>query len=368
MSIFTKKTANSFGALTLPIIIGCLSSFYLVQNKYLAIVIVLIPLLLAFFSYAFPSKMGKLEVYLLLYLVVIAFTQLIVLQNIESLSFVFTIFSFFVFLMVYKNRNKNELLTISKFVLIFVIAIGIVDTIYRFRNPVSGLYYTGIHFFYQFKGRGLLYIDTNNTGMLMLSSICFYHYLKSKNLIKNRVIYLFLLSLLVLTFSRACYIGYIFFLLVFSKKIPTIVKVLVGTFAFIYVLLNLNSLGTDDISFQSKLSFYDTAVTYFRTESITNQLIGIGMSNSIQTFGIYTHSWPFTYSIEAGWIAFAMTICLFVAIIRQTKRALFIIAPYLLAGLSFYPVFNPYFYCFIAIIIYIEKDFKKAKTLSRSLR
>lgn len=354
MRNYMSKNLKSSNALFLAIVIGCLSSFYLVQNKYLAIGIIVAPLLIAFATRFFSSKMNGLSLYVLFYMLFMAFTQLLVLRDFESLSFLFTVFSFFVFLMVYKNKDKKELIIISKCIIVFIIVIGIIDTIYRFNNPVSGPYYTGIHFFYKFKGKGLLYIDTNNTGMLMLSAICFYHYLKSKKIAISPFLYTLLLALLILTFSRACYIGYALFLFIFSKKIPTFLKIVGSLAAVLYLLLNVNVSGIDDISLQSKFAIYEKAANYFLDENIFKQLIGIGMGNSIEKFGIYTHSWLLTYSVEAGWVGFVLSFFMFALIVRESKETLKLIVPYLIAGLSFYPVFNPYFYCFLALVLCFE--------------
>lgn len=351
---FEKITLGSVNSFFLTI----LSFFYLTKHSLISIIIISIPIAVECII-MFSGR--KIAIYNSMVLAIgligeILIWQLMILSDTECFSFLFTIIYFIVSMVCFSNMSEKMLKRRCEQLLLFAILMLIIDTIYRFTHPVVADYYQGVHFYLRYKGPGILYVDSNNTGMLVLALIGLCWYLKkNERNMKFIIIEILLFILLVLTFSRAAILACIIFGFLFSEKVPKCLKIGMVLTAGIFLLLNI-SLITGDVSTSEKLQMIKRVINYYQSASISKIVFGIGFANSIQELGLFTHIWPLTFGVESGVLGFCSIVIMWFMLLKESMwKSMYVVFPCLLAGLSFFPLLLPYFYCIIALIINLEK-------------
>lgn len=335
-----------------------LSFFYLQSNSTLSIIIITIPLVMEvmFIVMNVHSISGKNSVFIGIAIIIYTvFTQLLLINNAECLSFVFSVLYFILAHNSIRYLSKEDMLFFSKLLLIFGIVLLTMDTIWRFTHPVYSDFYTGVYWFYRYKSKGILFVDTNNTGMLCLAILSFLLYLNNKLNIKFRKITLVYIILLVLTFSRSSLLAYALTIVFLNKRFPKYLKVLAFLGGCYVAFLLLPSLF-DDVSTSSKFDMFLNAVEYWKEASLFEILFGVGFTNSIYKIGLFTHSWPLTFTFEFGFLGFLLIVLFWYLMYKESnKSAAYVLIPCLFAGLSYLPLLIPYVYTLVVIITMLEK-------------
>ncbi len=351
--VFTK---NIWKLNTLLLLL--LSFFYLYRNQTIALIIITIPLAIESISLLLSVHRIKLKDSILLSVIIIVYTllaQILMLKNPECLSFLFSISYFVLASTSISTLSKDDILKYLKWLLIFGIILLIFDTIYRFSNPLVSDYYVGINAYLKYKGPGILFVDTNNTGMLCLAFLGLLLYLDNIYKIKYKKINFIYFVLLILTFSRAAILAYFLLLFFINKRVPKWIKTIFFLIAMILVPIFIPKIF-GDVSTGSKIDMFIRAIAYWKNASILEILFGVGFTNSIDKIGLFTHSWPLTFTFEFGVVGFFFIILFWYFMYKESNRkALYVLFPCLFAGISYLPLLIPYIYTFVVIITELEK-------------
>jgi hypothetical protein len=216
---------------------------------------------------------------------------------------------------------------------------------------------------YQYKFGGLMYVDSNAVAIHIIIILFFIFYMEiehGQHWTKSKII---LIALLILTFSRAGWIGaflgwiYIRFLRKQKLELYLIYFFLFSIGLILFYKLYLQQKIESDLSFQSKLDIIKVVHTYISNASLNELFFGIGFSNSSDRLGIYAHNFFMVFFIESGIIGLLIIISLFVQLtIATRKRALFIIIPFLITTLSSTITFMPFLYVSLALIFLLKKN------------
>ena len=357
-----KINLISFNCLLLTIF----SCFYLTQFPTLSIVIVVFPLFIEMLLFIIFNHKLRLNVCTILSMIMILLTmvyQYFWLRNEECLSFVFSLLYFLIMFISFEHIEKRYLEKLSKVMLLFAAFILTLDAIYRFLNPRKSVFAIGEYAFYKYKGEGIIFNDTNNTGMLVLTCLGFLFYLSyyfDKSFILFKIVFTILL---VLTFCRAAIFMYLICIPFLIRKIPVSFKIVLLVLIAMVGLLFYNRI-TDyllsDASTEYKINVFSSTLDYINSKDLLTLFFGIGFTNSIKEFGTFTHSWPLTFFIEFGFIGFILILLFWFSICYITDyKALYVLAPFLLAGLSYFPLLCPYLYSACIFIYYLEKRKKE---------
>lgn len=235
----------------------------------------------------------------------------------------------------------------------------ILDFIYRFINRDSA--YEGLMFFYNFKLNGIMFRDSNFSGFVALSNFAFALYLKNRKIINFSKLKLFFYFILILiNLSRAAILAGVF-VLFYSWFVTRSKKTRLYFFLFILFFLILLipflfSLFAEDDSFGTKLDIFTKTWKYIKQINFFQFVFGNGIFTSPNHLGISGHNYFSQTIIEFGFLIFFLHIGLFIVLCFSSYgKCLYLIIPYLIAGLSMAPLSLPYFYIMNALIILIEK-------------
>ncbi len=225
-----------------------------------------------------------------------------------------------------------------------------------------------VRWIYQYKFGGLMYMDSNAVAIHIIIILFFIYYLEIEQGERWTKTKLLFLILLILTFSRAGWIGgllgwvYIRFLRKQSPGFYLINSVFLLVSFFLFYKFYLENRIESDLSLQSKLEIISNVYRYLSDASFQEILFGIGFSNSSERLGIYAHNFFMVFLIESGVIGLLLMIFLLIQFVLTTKRkALFIIIPFLITTLSSTITFMPFLYVAMALIFLLEKS--KTKNL-----
>jgi hypothetical protein len=112
----------------------------------------------------------------------------------------------------------------------------------------------------------------------------------------------------------------------------------------------------DDVSTSLKFDMFLKATEYWKEASPFEILFGVGFTNSIYKIGMFTHSWPLTFTFEFGFLGFLFIVLFWYLMYKESnKSAAYVLIPCLFAGLSYLPLLIPYVYTLVVIITMLEK-------------
>ncbi|MFD1000679.1 O-antigen ligase family protein [Ohtaekwangia kribbensis] len=215
---------------------------------------------------------------------------------------------------------------------------------------------------YQYKFGGLMYVDSNAVAIHIIIILFFIFYMEIERGEQRTKSKIALIILLVLTFSRAgwvgAFLGWIYIRFLRKQKFTFYLinflffSVTLSLFYKLYLQQKIES----DLSFQSKLDIIKVVYKYISDASLSELLFGIGFSNSSERLGIYAHNFFMVFFIESGIFGLFIIVSMFVQLTVATNRkALFIIVPFLITTLSSSITFMPFLYVSLAIIFLLEK-------------
>lgn len=299
------------------------------------------------------------------YVIYVLISQVILSGDLHTvINVLMSLVYFILSLMLIYCLSKGQLIHISIRMIQLSLPLLIFEAYYRLANPIyildNGFDYRTEEdqFFYPFKLNSIMYQDSNFVGIFILSLFFFACYLTNKFKKKLGVEKLLLVSLLLLTISRAAIISFIIFLCInyiWSKK-SVFLKI---TFLIVSIIISaagLIKISTDE-SFQTKFQLLNLFLDFFKESNIATLLFGVGFGNTKYLFGMGAHNFIITHVVESGLIGFSILLSLWLSIIiKSKKKSLIIMLPFLLVGMSLAGHAIPYLYAIFAIIITLERN------------
>jgi hypothetical protein len=257
--------------------------------------------------------------------------------------------------------NYNKVINLFFFV---TLPLLIAETIIRYAYPIGIDQFVEMGrediIFYIFKFNSIMFPDSNFTAILILCIISSFFYLKSINSEnKNRLIFIILYVLLILTLSRAAILSGILLLLLFKFR-DVIYKfrkfILFFSPIFLLVIISYITLIEDD-SIKVKFQLFDNAKLILKDINSIDLLFGVGLGNGQILFGKGTHNLILTYLFEGGVIGLLLFFTFMSHLLFKTKYKLgIIIFPFLLAGMSFSSTSIPFLFAILALFSNYEEN------------
>lgn len=249
-------------------------------------------------------------------------------------------------ILVYKNINWILILFMT------------IELIVRALNPDPSE-----HGFYRYKD-SFFYFDSNFTGLVLCSFLSFFYYLKKENIYDiGKISFIVLFVLLLLTFSRAAIIAFIFSL-IFYKFFGKYFKffallVLCAVFYCAVLLINIFAGGENfadiDGSFNSKFSIINNAIELYTNLPHFLKLTGIGLANFYNYGGIFAHNIGVTLVFEFGIIGIILFVAYLFYMYKETKGdMMYLLFPVLICGASLFSAYFAFFFILVSLIL-IEK-------------
>jgi hypothetical protein len=214
---------------------------------------------------------------------------------------------------------------------------------------------------YQYKFGGLMYMDSNAVGIHVIILLFFIYYLEKEQNAAWPKIKVILLILLVLTFSRAAWfgfvVGWVYMRYLQNKQLGFYILNLVFfiTAGILFYKFYLQAKISTDLSYQSKFDIISVVLNHFKGITSSELFLGIGFSNSLTRMGVYAHNFFIVFLIESGIIGlFLMILLLFQFTVSTRLKALYILVPFVITTLSSTITFMPFFYVAMALIFIFE--------------
>lgn len=258
-----------------------------------------------------------------------------------------------------KKVNKCDRVKTYKIIFDFLIFYMFIDFIIRIVfSKRSGS-------FYDFKW-GIFYFDSNFSALIILLFLMFAIYLKKNNIFElKKVKFIFLIFLLMTTFSRtaifAFFVSYLLLRYVNKLIFPLIMFFLVISFyIFDTMLTNYmageNFIGVDG-SFNTKFYLISIAIDNYQFVPALNKWFGIGLANfGYYSDGIFAHNMLVTFFYEFGYLGIiGFLIFIFSCYLKIGRDIFYILLPFFIAGFSLFSAFIPFFFILISCL-YIESN------------
>ena len=343
---------------------------------YLGIILSIVSLMFFFNDTEKFYKNRKTEVLTLflflffIYLVV----DCIVTGNSRELSyyliyFFFNHFMFILGLYYFQRCDIQQIKKIIKYLYIFSVIIFLVDFVYRVTHSVNK--FSGVLAFYNFKYNDLMFLDSNWPGFMAMLLFSLMLYLKDNGYCTQKKVIFLSFLLVCQTISRAAIVCCIL-VLIFSKflKLNKGTKILLLFFCIPILLIMIIVLISKltDLSFLSKLELIKGMLYYLTHFDLGNLLWG-NYPDACHDNELFMHTWIgghlyMTRYIDFGFYAFFFEAFFLVLLCFYTHyKALYVIIPFIIAGLSFAPWNLPYMYVFLALIFVLENSLNKKQLI-----
>lgn len=232
---------------------------------------------------------------------------------------------------------------------------------YRISHPaILAWDYDKSDFFYMFKYNSIMFHDSNEVGFAILIILCLSMYLRDRFDFRISPIkkMLFVIVLL-LTFSRAAILAYFttqfYFHVYRSSRIKVVGRGIILSIFIVAILYFASLLINTDTSFRSKFEIWNRFFIYFKKMNICQFIFGNGYGKSSEVLGIYAHAHILIQFVEFGQIGISLFFLLLFAIYNTSRKTLYVILPYVVAGISYAPIVIPYFFIALGIISALEK-------------
>lgn len=223
---------------------------------------------------------------------------------------------------------------------------------------------SSIGLLYGFK-KSLFYFDSNFTGLVIMSFLMFFLYMKNVGMEKTKVIIFLLMILLVLTVSRAAILATIICLFVFINHKSFRLKAFISlmfylvvffTMCILYLFDDVNFLNIDG-SFNSKFYIVNKAMELYEQLPHFSIMFGLGLGNFDKFTEIFAHNIFVTMFMEMG-IVGTLLFLLFIAFSIRISRgaASYIWLPTFVCGVSLFGVYSPYLFLINTAILLESKN------------
>lgn len=214
---------------------------------------------------------------------------------------------------------------------------------------------------YNLKGNSFMFLDTNFCGLMVLVLVCYVRYLIvfCNQVHLKKFVYIYVL-LLLLTFSRAAIIGYIFFEFLFFNMTPTRWKLILFKRLAIIIIWGtliggiIIDVANNDDSFKSKIYIYNIVIE--NIDILRDKIVwGVGYEHGQTLLGIYPHNFFLLYLLETGIIGLVFKLIFILYILHRTRWiGLFIAFAYLVPIQSAASYATHYFYVVLALMTLID--------------
>lgn len=364
MRILLKKNAAFF--------LICFSGFYLTKVMSISPIYYAMFLSLFFISIGFvlgekfTFRVEKITIPVILYILYLLITQFFLTENFSVLiNVVMGLFYFLLTIFCLKGLSKDQQLKIIYYFLILSIGLLIVECVWRLshpmfidpNNPKFNVFKKPELLIYAYKFRSIMYVDSNFVGVFVLCLYFLCSYLnKKRKYIKYLKIILFILA--VLSLSRAVIVTIIFYELLFLliKKYGVLRVIIFFSVFILGFLISVLYYFKDDASFMTKFNIISITFDYLEKADLKNILLGVGMANAKDYLNIGSHNLFVTIFLDSGLLGFIFYLLMLIQIVIKTNyKALYVVLPFILAGMSFSPHAVPYFYCILGFIYTFEK-------------
>lgn len=282
-------------------------------------------------------------------------------------------FIFFIYLQNCKLKGLSNTLDFSIYLTGGLI---VVDGVWRVFHPdltmdTSKLEEKGI-LFQIFKTNSLMFIDSNFVGVLSVCLISLYLWslLALKRKLSITLISILLLGL-ILTWSRAAFVGAIISIVLFYFYRNYLFKIFISAIiiiSFPFLLTVIVDKFQSDISFASKFLILDKSYQYLQLANWWDLIFGVGAGQGETAIGMGTHNLFSTVIIELGLIGFLVYFLLmFLLVIKVKCFRLLLILPFLVISLSATSLSIPYFYIFLLMAMYLKKQSTESNNMNTVL-
>lgn len=224
-------------------------------------------------------------------------------------------------------------------------------------NPSLGL-------LYGFK-KSLFYFDSNFTGLVIMSFLMFFLYMKNVGMEKVKPIIYLLVIFLFFTVSRAAIlatiIGFFVFISHRSYRLKAFFAFVIYLAVFflmcmLYFLEGVSFLSIDG-SFNSKFYIVNKAMELYTQLPHFSIIFGLGLGNFDKYTEIFAHNIFVTMFMEMGVVGILLFLSFIFFSIRISRGAAsYIWLPTFVCGVSLFGVYSPYLFLINAAILLESKD------------
>ncbi|MHA8078933.1 hypothetical protein [Aquirufa antheringensis] len=233
------------------------------------------------------------------------------------------------------------------------------DSIFRITHPghpnkevINLLFYSEKEWFYLYKFNSLMFADSNTTALILLIMFFSVSSISKINKTYNYFYFkIFIITLILLTFSRSAYIalliGYfsVNFKYIYSKKLFKNILFLLLFFSFYYV----SNFILNDKSFNSKIYIVNLLIQKFKGLDIHDFIFGIGAGKAEYFLKISPHIFTITYLLETGILGLLLILYFFK--VYSSSYSNTIILPVLIVGISYFLYLGaPFLFVPLAIV------------------
>jgi hypothetical protein len=230
--------------------------------------------------------------------------------------------------------------------IVFNLVILGIDSLYRLLNPTHpdvdkiALYADSQDkWFYLYKFNSLMFSDSNDTALVLI--VLFFTVLSMPgqyfSLSKFKV-YLVLIFLILMTFSRAAYfvaiLGFLNYKIASFTRLNKLIIHSVLVISGIISISIIYSLLLSDDSFAVRLDIISMIYDLQSKSSFSKLLIGLGPGQGEEALGIYTHIFYLTYILELGFLGLILILTFF--FLYMYRFGNIVLFPVLTIGLSFF--------------------------------
>lgn len=318
-----------------------------------------------------PINYPKTTAFSILFIIYLISNQIINDSNISpTIGGILSLFTFFITLFITQKIEPRKIEKICYLLPKLSIPLLIFECFYRFKNPqrIDEFIEAGREdiIFYIYKFNSIMYLDSNFVAIYILMLIFFTIYLDKKFNNKNILLELTLLTLLVLTISRAAILSYLITrLILLNLKLIKKYKIILYLFFPIFLLFAWNFIFNNkeniDDSLTSKFLIFELLINFIQNSSLKELLIGVGLGNAEKVIQIGAHNIFATYLIELGLTGSIFLITIWITCIFLSKnKVLILLFPFFINGLSLTSLSTPYLYAMLSIIITLERLPKNA--------
>lgn len=284
------------------------------------------------------------------------------------ISALMSVLYFILTIVLITKLDVNHVIKIVDYMFWISIPLLLIESYYRITHPVFTVLAldgtqvdvgdTGI---YPFKFNSIMYQDSNFVGIYIVCLFFLAYYLY--NYISKRKFYLVIMGILfvltLLTLARGAISGLIIFfpLFVLSRKIGLGKTIFI--FFWIAVLFDIFFLQNveQDGSIQARFMIIERTISFIKSAPIYELIFGVGIGNSLKYLDIGSHNFFVTYIVETGFLGLTimMSFWLYLAYISK-GNVLFVMLPFLFAGMSLAGHAVPFLYTAFAIIIKLSTE------------
>ncbi len=322
----------------LSLFISCSSILYFLRLPLSPVYIISPILIFAYTLFLFEIKTRKdllIFTSTIIFCGIILICQLMILSNYGML--LNTILSLLIFVFLYNalsSVSKDEFERVVYLYVLFVCLVCCIETIYRLNNPLyieDSLLAVKDLFIYPYKRNSIMFVDSNYTAVLLLISLVMFDNVLIK-IKQHKILYCFLIVLLMLTFSRSAIITFIFLKTVdFIKGVRCSILIKYAFCTLLICILMMSSLiilsdfslnHINDGSLLSKFKLLEMMYNIYEDNGLSFIVFGGGIGNSESLIGMGAHNILVLMFLEYGAIFYIPLLFFILFSLKYTKLKL----------------------------------------------